>query len=551
MCKLRPEYLKNKMSVAVSDEMRSKIMGHLSQLECEKNITIVFAVESGSRSTGLASETSDYDIRFVYFHNDIREYLKISKKEETITNVGVEEIFDWQGWDIKKTIQHLKESNPSLLEWLSSPIIYINKKGFRERVLDVARDMHSHLSLMYHYFSMAKENWKIWIEDKKDEIICKKYFYVIRPLSCLIFIMNKYVSEPNTPINLVLNFDQLVYEIQGTMAPEVFGELQKLIELKKNINSKEKCEPNTVVNNWIIDTFIRFENLVKKDKGSESDVDLKVQSTIRTHKKLTNEAKKIRDIVASNGCTARSNYLTAIGLTLQLLWLDNNPQKETREMPTQIHQLLKDLEIPEHILTEIRNIVDVLVQEEKVPNTNINDIDIYDSFIKPGLMCLYKDNVSPSEYNENISMDEILSTLKFSEKTKQLILKVKRNDCAEFVLRNFIDTLWLLGNMEETQSSRPKDIINTGDNTETIPNELLARTKRTIAELRPKYVVGKNEVLDEWFKSVVNQFEGKTKELQLNLTRLREINSEKRLHYSVANVDASRFDELVYGTLGF
>jgi predicted nucleotidyltransferase len=44
--------------------MENKILEKLKQIEKEKGVTILFAVESGSRAWGFASPDSDYDIRF-------------------------------------------------------------------------------------------------------------------------------------------------------------------------------------------------------------------------------------------------------------------------------------------------------------------------------------------------------------------------------------------------------------------------------------------------------------------------------------------------------
>ena len=48
--------------------MRTHILNELENIERMHEVTILFAIESGSRSWGFPSVDSDYDIRFVYTH---------------------------------------------------------------------------------------------------------------------------------------------------------------------------------------------------------------------------------------------------------------------------------------------------------------------------------------------------------------------------------------------------------------------------------------------------------------------------------------------------
>ena len=549
------------MSTLTSDGTE-RILPELRALERLHNVTIVFAVDAGSRSYGCNSEKSDHDIRFVYFKNDTKAYMTIGKSPDTI--ISNDHVIDLHGWDIFKAVTHLKESNPSIMEWLSSPIVYIDTHNFKQNCLAITADMHSHLSLMYHYFHMAQENYKIWIEGK-EQVICKKYFYVIRPLASLVYIMTQYINHPDNPLILLVNFDSLIDSIEPTIQPSLYAELKQLVERKRHLTEKELCDPLVNINSWIQQVFRQFEELTKKDRTTESDVDLKVQSTIKTHRKLSTEAKKIRDIVASCGSTARSNYLTTIGMALQLVWLDAHPDKETREMPGQIHHLLRDLstqingstpiegnsKLDPVVVVAIRDVIDNLEAEERTPDTNVSLEDVYECFVKPGIAFLAKDNeLTADARGADLKTDDVLSQLHFSARTKLLVLEPKRNDYAEFVIRNFMELLWLLGNMEETQSSRPKDILGVGDQTNTIPKKVLLRAKKTITELRPRYIVGKNDVLDNWFVELVTSYEPKVKAVQDRLVKIREEHTQKRLHYSVKNVSAERFDRLIWQTIG-
>jgi len=60
--------------------IQDRIHAELDIIEDKENLTILLAVESGSRAWGFASPDSDYDVRFIYIHP--REfYLKLEKRK--------------------------------------------------------------------------------------------------------------------------------------------------------------------------------------------------------------------------------------------------------------------------------------------------------------------------------------------------------------------------------------------------------------------------------------------------------------------------------------
>lgn len=60
----------------ISNDIRANIINRLHEIEKEKNVEIIFAIESGSRAWGFESTDSDYDVRFVYKH-DLKWYLNV------------------------------------------------------------------------------------------------------------------------------------------------------------------------------------------------------------------------------------------------------------------------------------------------------------------------------------------------------------------------------------------------------------------------------------------------------------------------------------------
>ena len=99
-----------------------KISEQLTNIEAAHNVRILYAVESGSRAWGFASRNSDYDVRFIYVHQP-NWYLSIRDRRDVI-ECPISDDLDISGWDLRKALGLFSKSNPPLLEWLGSPIIY-------------------------------------------------------------------------------------------------------------------------------------------------------------------------------------------------------------------------------------------------------------------------------------------------------------------------------------------------------------------------------------------------------------------------------------------
>ena len=102
--------------------MKELIIEKLAQIEREEDIKILHAVESGSRAWGFPSPDSDYDVRFIYVRKP-EYYLKLEKTRDVI-ELPINDMLDINGWDLNKTLRLLHSSNPTLFEWMSSPIVY-------------------------------------------------------------------------------------------------------------------------------------------------------------------------------------------------------------------------------------------------------------------------------------------------------------------------------------------------------------------------------------------------------------------------------------------
>lgn len=162
----------------VEPQVRTQIMEALREIEMQHQVTVLFACESGSRGWGFASPDSDYDVRFIYV-NRLPWYLKVSPARDVI-ELPISGDLDINGWDLRKALGLMRESNPTLLEWLCSPIIYREDTSVMAQFRALSEQVFSNTKGWYHYASMAKKNFREHLQ--AEEVRYKKYLYVLRPL---------------------------------------------------------------------------------------------------------------------------------------------------------------------------------------------------------------------------------------------------------------------------------------------------------------------------------------------------------------------------------
>lgn len=159
---------------------RDEIVRRLAAAEQEHNVRILYACESGSRAWGFASPDSDFDVRFVYAH-PAEWYLSfdVERRRDVIEYPITDEI-DCGGWDVRKALYLFTRTNGALLEWLNSPIKYLERGRFASALRQLAPACVNATALCYHYSHMARRNAREYLF--KDKVRLKKYFYVLRPL---------------------------------------------------------------------------------------------------------------------------------------------------------------------------------------------------------------------------------------------------------------------------------------------------------------------------------------------------------------------------------
>ncbi len=128
----------------------------LLEIERTEKITILYACEAGSRAFGYNTRGSDFDVRFLYVHHP-KWYLSVFPQNDVVER-SVDHI-EFHGWDIRKALQLLTKSNPSLFEWLASSIVYKEIEEVK-RIRKLGQYYFSSKTLIFHYIKMGKTNLK-------------------------------------------------------------------------------------------------------------------------------------------------------------------------------------------------------------------------------------------------------------------------------------------------------------------------------------------------------------------------------------------------------
>ncbi|SFN75386.1 hypothetical protein SAMN03159304_00919 [Pseudomonas sp. NFACC24-1] len=206
----------------VSIAVREEVQDRLRRAENEHEVKVLLAVESGSRAWGFASPNSDYDARFIYV-NKPEWYLSVGLEEQRdVIEYPIIDDMDINGWDLRKALRLFWKSNPGFVEWVQSTIIYEHSGSFHERAKALLPQVYSVESGIYHYRSMAKTNFRGYLQS--PEVPLKKYFYVLRPLLSV-----RWLERFNKPAPI--EFDALRQVIDGE--PELHRAIDDLLAIKR------------------------------------------------------------------------------------------------------------------------------------------------------------------------------------------------------------------------------------------------------------------------------------------------------------------------------
>jgi len=209
--------------ISITESARALINEKLAHIEQQQQVSILFACESGSRGWGFASPDSDYDVRFIYVPR-LSWYLQVQPGRDVIEQPINAEL-DISGWELRKALGLLHDSNPTLCEWLDSPIVYQQIQPWAQRLHALVRQYVSLRRAYQHYVSMAKKNLHTYLQG--EVIYHKKYFYSLRPLLAARWIRQRGSLPPMRFAELV---SHMLVDDQA-----LINEINALLEIKMRV----------------------------------------------------------------------------------------------------------------------------------------------------------------------------------------------------------------------------------------------------------------------------------------------------------------------------
>ncbi len=233
------------------------IVKKLEEVEAKENVRILYAVESGSRAWGVESFDSDYDVRFIY----------AGKKEDYLRLEGTRDIIEWQmdevwdinGWDIKKALIQFHRGNATLFEWANSPIVYKTTDEW-ECVYESAKGYFSKKTALCHYYGTAKSTYSQYLQGEK--VRYKKYIYALRPLLACKYIEDKGSVPP-------VRFEEL---LEQKLDGELAREIDKMLKIKAESDEKALNPKLPVIQSYIeteIEKYGKISKAAEDDRNSD------------------------------------------------------------------------------------------------------------------------------------------------------------------------------------------------------------------------------------------------------------------------------------------
>jgi len=226
------------------DVVEKQIQAHLTQIEKTHEVTIIAAIESGSRAWGFPSPDSDFDVRFIYAHPK-EWYIQLSPERDVI-EVPIDPVLDISGWDIRKAMNLANNGNAVVQEWLTSPIVYRQHAMLAPLLRQKIGGSFNAKATYHHYFSMANGMLETV---NGDEVKLKRFFYFARATLSAWWIVQNHTMPPIT-------FKALLAGLTGD--DSVIDAFKRLIQAKSNLGEAEVLPVDRQCLEFVTQIFKQF-----------------------------------------------------------------------------------------------------------------------------------------------------------------------------------------------------------------------------------------------------------------------------------------------------
>lgn len=231
------------------------IKNKLKEIENKYNVKIIFAVDNGSNAYGSASPNSDIDLRFLYVET-IESYLRLGREKDVIEIIDEENNIEYKGFSLDKFMKLLSKSNPSILEWINSPINYLKESKYEniaKQIKELSIEYFSTKRCLFHYTGNALTDFKKMLNGNastKIQIDLKKFLSVFRHLLVSEYIIRENKYPETTDLAYLIIQSKKFKELKVIDSDLTYREfLIKALETKKNfIPDETNKKPYLIMN---------------------------------------------------------------------------------------------------------------------------------------------------------------------------------------------------------------------------------------------------------------------------------------------------------------
>lgn len=229
----------------------------------DRELSPVVSRVIGSQLTGVAHEDSGLDVGVV-FRQPGHYYAGGGNYRQNI-HVESGEI-DIMGWNVDRFAELLRESNPTVVEFLQSDkAVTTDVTGVLDDIENMMMERANRMALYHHYRSLAEANYQKYFVNDNDRTK-KRAFYVIRAIE-----MARHIRETNEvpPVNVseflgstsetagVEYLDYLAREKRDGNGDEgVSVRLTEFVEPELSRDPEPTDERTINPSEWVIDRFI-------------------------------------------------------------------------------------------------------------------------------------------------------------------------------------------------------------------------------------------------------------------------------------------------------